>query len=75
MSSKRYPEHIMKIIREVHGIEPVNHNYDAAFQLLEPVEVFKQVLEWEGIIGYDHQILVWIRDIFKVDVVNNESFL
>lgn len=73
--SNQYPEYIMKILREMNDLDPNDHLYDGALQSMGRREVFAKVLEWEGIIGYDYTILNWIRDIFKVDVTDKDSFL
>lgn len=61
-----YPEYIMRTIRETHDLDEDDVSRDREFQRLFPREVFEKMLEWEGIVGYGHQILSWIEDIFKV---------
>ena len=73
--SNQYPEYIMKILREMNDLDPDNHLHDGALQSMDRREVFAKVLEWEGIIGFEYAILGWIRDIFKVDVTDKDSFL
>ena len=33
----------------------------------DPQALFKACLNWEGIYGYDDQILEWAKDLFKAD--------
>ena len=67
----KYPEHIMKILKIV--IFDRNESLkDSFINNLTPNEVLKEVLEWEGIIGYDNRIKNYINDIYKIDL-NKES--
>lgn len=63
-----YPEYILKILRQEHNLEQNDTLHDEQLQRYEPEQVFRIMLEWEGIIGYDTQMLSWIYDIFGVNL-------
>lgn len=64
-----YPEHIVKKLRELDGLDEDNNSKDTEFQEMSPQEVFDAVLRYEGIIGYGFTILSLIEDIFKVRLI------
>ena len=65
-----YPENILEVLRERNELEEDDTSMDEYFQTISPDEVFDEILEWEGIIGYTHKILSWIQDIYKVRLNN-----
>lgn len=65
-----YPENILEVLRERNELEEDDTSMDEYFQTISPDEVFDEILEWEGIIGYTHEILSWIQDIYKVRLNN-----
>ena len=65
-----YPENILEFLRERNELEEDDTSMDEYFQTISPDEVFEEILEWEGIIGYTHEILSWIQDIYKVRLNN-----
>lgn len=66
--SNRYPENIMKIVRESCGLEENNRLHDAHLQQLSANEVFERVLNYEGLIHCAGRIKSLVRDIYKVDL-------
>ncbi len=64
----RYPEYIMKMLRQRHGYNSDFTGYDAGFNTMTPNEVFEEILNWNGIIGYAYSIKGWIDDIYRVDL-------
>lgn len=64
----KYPENIMRILRERKGLEPDDNHCDAELQHMSREEVFSEVLNWDGLIHYDWRIRCWIMDIFKIDI-------
>lgn len=64
-----YPEHILETLRERCGLEEDDTSRDEEFQTWSPEEVFEEVLNYEGLIGYGQWILGRIEAIFKVNVV------
>lgn len=43
-------------------------NTDTDIAAMTPNEAFREVLDWEGLIGYDEAIKRWIKDIYGIDV-------
>lgn len=66
--SYKYPEYILKVLRQRKDLDEDDTTYDDKFQEYKPEHVFCNILEWEGIIGYDTQMLSWIYDIFGVNL-------
>ena len=64
--NQNYPNHILIILREAHGLDCDDSSRDEEFQTMFPESVFEAVLEYEGIIGYVYCILNWIESIYKV---------
>ena len=64
----RYPEHIVKCIRQRLGLEEDDTSRDEEISLMTPPEVFEEVLEWDGLIGYFCTIKNWIEDIYGFDI-------
>ncbi len=62
----KYQEYIMEILRQRLGLQPDDTSKDYEIACLTPNEVFTHVLEWEGIIGYEYKMKMWIRDIYGV---------
>lgn len=53
---KTFTEHIRNILKE-------RGNSDTDIATMTPDEAFREVLEWEGLIGYDGAIKRWIKEI------------
>lgn len=67
-SITKYPEHIMKDLRERLGLEPDDTSKDAVINTYSPNEAFAEILNWNGLLGYDETIKNWLRDIYGIDV-------
>lgn len=65
-----YPNYVLKVLRQKFGKSEDDTSMDEYFQTISPDEVFDEILEWEGILGYTHKILSWIQDIYKVRLNN-----
>lgn len=63
-----YPEYIMKILRQRRGLDENDTRLDEEFSLMIPPDVFEEVLEWDGLIGYFYTIKTWIEDIYGFDI-------
>lgn len=50
---KKFTPHIINILIERENTDTV----------MTPNEAFREVLEWEGLIGYDRAIKRWIKEI------------
>lgn len=64
--NQNYPEYIIKKLRVFNYLEEDDTSRDAEFQTMTPEEVFGQVMQFDGIIGYQNTMLRWVQDIFKV---------
>lgn len=53
---KKFTQHIINILKE-------RGNSDTDIAVMTPDEAFREVLEWEGLIGYDRAIKRWIKEI------------
>lgn len=58
---KNFTEHIRDILKE-------RGNTDTDIAAMTPDEAFREVLEWEGLIGYDGAIKRWIKNIYGIDL-------
>lgn len=73
-NGKRYPEYILRCLRERNGLKDYDRSQDDAFQALPPARVFVEVLEWNGL----HGVLVckikdWIQNIYGVDISSSQK--
>lgn len=69
MEKKKYPEYVLRYLRQRWGMKPDDTSRDEAFQRMEPKRVFEEVLVWDGLLGgWGSQIIGWIKDIFGVDL-------
>lgn len=58
---EKFTEHIRNILKE-------RGNTDTDIAAMTPDEAFREVLEWEGIVGYDGAIKRWIKAIYRIEV-------
>lgn len=58
---EKFTEHIRNILKE-------RGNADTDIAAMTPDEAFREVLEWEGLIGYDDSIKRWIKAIYGIEV-------
>lgn len=66
----KYPEYIMRYVRERLDLEPDDTSKDEEINMMTPTEVFTEWLEWQGIIGYSDTILQAVEDIFDIELQN-----
>lgn len=64
---REYPEYIKKYVKQRLELDDTKESDDYV-NTLTPNEVFKHVLEWNGICNYDETIKIWIKDIFGVSL-------
>ena len=64
----KYPEFIMRNVRETYGLEPDDTSNDSLIDDLFMEDVLRRYLEWEGIIGYTRKIITAIEAIYGVDL-------
>ena len=63
-----YPEYVIKAIRQRRDLEEDDTSEDKTINLYSPNEALSEILDWEGIIGYQHKIKSWIKDIYGLDL-------
>lgn len=64
-----YPEHILRYLRQRHGLEENDTSMDDRLNAMPSKKAFREVLEWNGMIGgWDSLITGWIKDIYGVDL-------
>ena len=64
----KYPENIMRYLRQRKGLEPDDTTCDDEINLMTPNEAFEEVLMWDGLIGHGYKIKSWIEDIYGIDL-------
>lgn len=70
----RYPEYIMRYLRQRRGLPPDDTRDDEWLSKFTPAMAFSEVLEWKGFLGgWDTTIKGWILDIFGVDLDDLEE--
>jgi len=67
---KRYPEYILKKLRQREGLEEDDKSQDDKLNRMTANIVFAECLQWEGFFGYAHIFKDWIKDIYGVDLDN-----
>lgn len=69
----KYPEYIICYVRQRLGLQPDDTSEDDAINAMSESEVFAHVCDWNGLLGYGDTIMIWIKDIFRVDL--KQTFL
>lgn len=64
--NQNYPDWMMRKLREAIAEDENDTSKDEYISQMSPVSAFKHLLEYEGIIGYDNEILSWIEGLFKI---------
>ena len=68
-NSDRYPEYIMRNLRQRQGLDEFDTSEDERLNRTEPSEAFSEVCQWNGLMGsYDYTIKSWIKDIYGIDL-------
>ena len=68
-AKERYPEYIIRYLRQRKGLDADDTRLDKLFQSMSPSHVFSRVLERNGLSGgWDYQIKGWIKDIYGIDI-------
>jgi len=64
----KYPESIMRRLRERQDLEPNDTSMDEEFNNYSPDTAFEEVCNWEGLINWSSTIKGWIKDIYGVEL-------
>jgi len=68
-AKERYPEGIIRYLRQRKGLNVDDTHLDEHFQSMSPSHVFSEILEWNGLLGgWDFTIKGWIKDIYGIDL-------
>ncbi len=67
-NNKMYPDYIMKNVRRALGREADDATVDPVIMRMEPIKVLREYWQWEGIIGFEEEILETVCDIFGIDL-------
>ena len=68
----KYPEYIMKTLRQNSGLEKDDTSHDKVFESFSKRMVFDRLLIWEGIIGYSGRIIGFIEDVYGVKLEEDD---
>lgn len=76
MEENKYPEYIMRALRQRRDLEEYDTSEDEYIYRMSPNEVFSEVCEWEGFLGYTGTIRGWIEAIYGIDLdeVNQDFY-
>lgn len=66
---EKYPEDIMKNVRQNLGLEPDDTSKDEKIMSMDKEDVLDHCLTWEGICGYGSLILSMVNGIYGTDLV------
>ena len=64
----KYPENIIKTVRESFGLEPDDTSRDGEIVAMSKQEVLNRVCNWDGLIDYGDTIIKWINQIYGIDL-------
>lgn len=68
-NNNRYPNNIMEHLRQREGLDKYDISKDDELSMLTPNEVFKEVCNWNGLLGgYDDTIKSWVKSIYGIDL-------
>lgn len=63
----KYPEYIMKNVRQNMGVEEWDTSLDSEIDKMSPGEVLDRYWEYEGLMGYTSLIVDTVFDVFGLD--------
>lgn len=65
----KYSEVVMENVRQALGLEDDDESSDDKIMAMEKSEVLGLYWQWNGIIGYETEILESIEDIFNITLI------
>lgn len=68
----KYSESIMSRCRQRRGLEEDDISHNSEIETWSAGKLFRECLEWEGVIGYDILIRNWIEEIYGVKLVEED---
>lgn len=64
---KKYPEYILKYLRQREDLCEFDTSMDDIFNKMSPNEVFEETCKWNGFLGNYHEIIKgWVCDIYNI---------
>lgn len=68
-----YPEYIMQNVRQTLYIEAYDPSLDDTINNMSKLEVLRRYWQWEGIIGYETEMIRVIEAIYDVNIFTDED--
>ena len=68
-----YPEYIMRNVRQTLDIGAYDPSLDDTINNMSKLEVLRRYWQWEGIIGYETEMIRVIEAIFSVNIFTDED--
>ncbi|MCY7759722.1 hypothetical protein MOC61_12890 [Bacillus inaquosorum] len=65
---EKYPLKIIQYLRQREGLKENDVSMDKEILNMTEAEVFRNVLSWNGFVGWDHLIKDWIKSIYAIDL-------
>ena len=62
----KYPEHIMRCIRQNLGLDEMDVSRDLEIYSMSRKEVLNAVCTWNGLVGYGYTVAGWVEDIYQI---------
>lgn len=66
--SGKYCDEVYQFVRQRLDYDEFDGSHDDEIDEMTPVEVFDEVIAWEGIIGYSEEIMEWVECVYDVDL-------
>lgn len=71
-TTAKYPEYILKCVRQRHDLEANNTSQDKAFQSWSKYQILNDYLIWNGILGYTDTFISLFEDIYGIELKEDE---
>lgn len=65
---EKYPEYIMKYLRQRRGLDPNDISQDDRIMKMSKEEALNDVASWNGLINYGYTIKSWVEQIYGIDL-------
>lgn len=64
----RFPEYIMRDLRERRGLEEDDTSEDNTINLYSKDKAYSEVMAWQGFKSWEWKMKKWIEDIYEVEL-------
>lgn len=68
LNKKKYSNYIISELRSIRDLEENDNSSDDEINLLSRNEVFNELCDYEGLVGYGRKIKDWIKDIYGINL-------